>query len=121
MLVIDAANVVGAVPDGWWRDRAAATLRLHARLRAAIDAGILRDYVVLVLEGAARAALAPEVIDGVDVRHAERDGDEEVLRVVAAATDSVGVVTADRRLAADCVARGAYVVGPRWLLDQLPP
>lgn len=31
-LVVDAANVVGSRPDGWWRDRAGATGRLLAAL-----------------------------------------------------------------------------------------
>src|SRR5690606_30293846 len=31
-LVVDAANVVGSVPDGWWRDRAGAAERLQAQL-----------------------------------------------------------------------------------------
>ncbi|HIY66132.1 MAG TPA: NUDIX hydrolase, partial [Candidatus Agrococcus pullicola] len=31
-IVVDAANVVGAVPDGWWRDRAGAAERLRNRL-----------------------------------------------------------------------------------------
>jgi 8-oxo-dGTP diphosphatase len=26
--VIDASNVIGSRPDGWWRDRAGATRRL---------------------------------------------------------------------------------------------
>ena len=34
VLVVDAANVVGSVPDGWWRDRAGAAARLHAGLAA---------------------------------------------------------------------------------------
>src|SRR3954464_480562 len=32
VLLVDAANVVGARPDGWWRDRAGATTRLLRRL-----------------------------------------------------------------------------------------
>ena len=32
MVLVDAANVVGSRPDGWWRDRAGATARLLARL-----------------------------------------------------------------------------------------
>ena len=32
LLVVDAANVVGSVPDGWWRDRHAANERLRDRL-----------------------------------------------------------------------------------------
>ena len=35
LLVIDAANVVGSVPDGWWRDRRGATERLRDRLTKA--------------------------------------------------------------------------------------
>jgi len=31
-LVIDAANVVGSVPDGWWKDRAGAAARLATRV-----------------------------------------------------------------------------------------
>jgi hypothetical protein len=30
--VIDAANVMGSRPDGWWRDRPGAAARLHARI-----------------------------------------------------------------------------------------
>lgn len=30
--VVDAANVIGARPDGWWRDRAGAARRLYRRL-----------------------------------------------------------------------------------------
>ena len=28
VLLVDIANVMGSVPDGWWRDRAAAATRL---------------------------------------------------------------------------------------------
>ena len=37
-LIVDGANVVGSRPDGWWRDRAGAAARLHARLLAAVRA-----------------------------------------------------------------------------------
>ena len=30
-LVVDGMNVIGSRPDGWWRDRAGASRRLHAR------------------------------------------------------------------------------------------
>ena len=40
VLLVDGANVVGSVPDGWWRDRPGAAARLHAELVAACsDAG----------------------------------------------------------------------------------
>ena len=32
VLVVDGANVVGSVPDGWWKDRAGAARRLHEQL-----------------------------------------------------------------------------------------
>ncbi|NEY36686.1 NTP pyrophosphohydrolase, partial [Streptomyces sp. PRKS01-65] len=34
LVIVDAANVVGSVPDGWWRDRPAAARRLRDRLAA---------------------------------------------------------------------------------------
>ncbi|MDT3443063.1 MULTISPECIES: hypothetical protein [unclassified Pseudofrankia] len=70
--VIDAANVVGARPDGWWRDRPGAAARLHARvLRLLAAADWPADLagqdeaparVVLVLEGAARAGVEPGTV-----------------------------------------------------------
>ena len=46
LLVVDGANVVGATPDGWWKDRAGAARRLHERLLVADTA---YDEIVLVL------------------------------------------------------------------------
>ncbi len=31
-IVVDVANVMGSRPDGWWRDRAGAAVRLHAQI-----------------------------------------------------------------------------------------
>jgi hypothetical protein len=31
-IIVDGANVVGSRPDGWWRDRAGAAVRLHDNL-----------------------------------------------------------------------------------------
>jgi 8-oxo-dGTP diphosphatase len=77
--VVDVANVMGSRPDGWWRDRAGAAVRLYSELAslaasgrvtlpgdtspadgtaadAALgDAAAPPDFV-MVLEGAARAA-----------------------------------------------------------------
>src|ERR1700741_2715903 len=50
-LIIDAANVVGSRPDGWWKDRAGAARRLHEQL---LVADLPYDDVVLVLEGQAK-------------------------------------------------------------------
>ena len=55
LLVVDAANVVGSVPDGWWRDRRGAAERLRDRLAADGLPGHDGPVdVVLVVEGAAR-------------------------------------------------------------------
>lgn len=76
VLVVDAANVVGSRPDGWWRDRAGAAKRLLSALAGAFDDGFPADLVeadagsiwprtVVVLEGAAKAAAAtgPYAVD----------------------------------------------------------
>ncbi|WP_282858629.1 NUDIX domain-containing protein [Pseudoclavibacter helvolus] len=38
-IIVDAANVVGSVPDGWWRDRVGAAERLLAKVHAFALAG----------------------------------------------------------------------------------
>lgn len=115
VLVVDGANVVGARPDGWWRDRAGAAQRLHDQLRSA-DLG----NVVLVLEGQARPG-APEGLRGqVRVVHAAGSGDDAVVEIVATTTGTgVTVVTGDRELRRRVTDVGADVVGPQWLLDRL--
>jgi hypothetical protein len=122
VLLVDAANVVGSRPDGWWRDRAGATARLLGRLSAgrplrAPDGSAVRE-VVAVVEGRARDVPAP---DGVRVVRAPASGDDALVACVA---DLVGpgtpvvVVTADRGLR-DRLPSGATAVGPGWLLEQL--
>lgn len=54
MLLIDAANVVGSRPTGWWRDRAGAARTFVQRVRDAVAAERLSEPVVIVLEGQAR-------------------------------------------------------------------
>ncbi|WP_380282786.1 NTP pyrophosphohydrolase [Kitasatospora purpeofusca] len=132
LLVVDGANVVGSVPDGWWRDRRGAAERLRdalAPLAGRGPAGATDDdrpglpawartgplEVVLVVEGAARGVTAtPEV----RVEAASGSGDDLIVDLVAAAlADRPGraclVVTADRGLRARVCALGAAVVGPR--------
>jgi hypothetical protein len=62
-IVVDVANVMGSRPDGWWRDRAGAAVRLHAELvrlaasgRAVPPGETDPPDFVMVLEGAAKAA-----------------------------------------------------------------
>ncbi|WP_400994727.1 hypothetical protein [Agromyces sp. GXQ0307] len=127
VVVVDVANVMGSRPDGWWRDRAGAAARLLERMpRLATGAAVtLPDgahvaisRIVAVVEGAAKAASAPE---GIDLVRAPADGDgtivEEAARL-AASGEPVLVVTADRGLRAR-LAPGVRVAGPGWLNDLL--
>lgn len=120
VVVVDGANVVGSVPDGWWRDRPGAAKRLHDRL-VATDLGYAA--VVLVLEGQARRGQPVGSVGPVRTVHAPREGDDEIVEQVrryAAAGDHVVAVTADRALRERIVEAGGDVHGPSWLLDRLP-
>jgi hypothetical protein len=120
VLVIDAANVVGSRPTGWWRDRAGAARALVDQVRSAVEAGRIAPPVTVVLEGKARTGAHEGTGGGVTVLHAGGSGDDTLLRVVADATDqAVTLVTADRELRRQADALGAEVVGPTWLLDLL--
>lgn len=120
MLLVDAANVVGSRPDGWWRDRAGAAARLVARLRDAVEAGAVAEPVVVVLEGAARPGAPAKDDGGVRVVHASGSGDDALVELAAGAQDQVTLVSADRALGERVRALGAQVVGPGRLLDRLP-
>ena len=165
-IVVDVANVMGSRPDGWWRDRAGAAVRLHAEIArlAASGRAILRDEpgeagepgeneaeqatvpgFVMVLEGAAKAAAArlasaepdaqaepgalgpssgsaaPDALQPVrpgEVRvvQAAGSGDDAIVAVVRQLSGRRVVVTADRELRERCVAAGAEIRGPGWLL-----
>jgi hypothetical protein len=122
LLVVDAANVVGSVPDGWWRDRRGAAERLRdalvpvargqgtSRLPASLRGGPVE--VVLVVEGAARDVSS---VEGVRVVAAKGSGDDAIVETVR--TEGVGrrclVATADRELITRVQALGAETVGPR--------
>ena len=102
-VVVDAANVVGSVPDGWWRDRAGAARRLVERLEAR------GEPVTVVLEGRARAGVGEDHEGCVRVVHAPGEGDDTIA---ALAGPGVTVVTADRGLARRVRDAGGEVVGP---------
>jgi hypothetical protein len=118
MLVIDAANVIGSRPTGWWRDRPSAARVFAERVRAAVTAGRLGSPVTIVLEGRAKAGADEADVDGVQVVHAPGEGDVTIVAIAEVNRDVV-VVTADRGLAERVRAVDAEVVGPNWLLEQL--
>jgi hypothetical protein len=118
MLVIDAANVIGSRPTGWWRDRPRAARDFVEEVRAAVIAGRLRPPVTVVLEGRSRVGAHEADVDGVRVVHAPGEGDDTITTIAEANRDVV-VVTADRELADRVRAANAEVARPGWLLEQL--
>ncbi len=120
LVIVDSANVVGSVPDGWWRDRAGATRALRDALEAVARDGLPAGRgvprvpgpvdVVLVVEGAARG-----VTGGPSVRvvPAPGSGDDAITELVRDSADRTPVVvTADRGLRDRVTALGAVVRGP---------
>ena len=128
VLVVDVANVVGSVPDGWWRDRAGAAERLlgglaplRGRTIAAPDGDLIRlERILAVLEG--RSNLARDPYAGpseglLEIARSPGSGDDEIADLatdLVAAGHRVLVVTADRGLRARLPAATA-AAGPRWL------
>ncbi|MGW0583501.1 NTP pyrophosphohydrolase [Streptomyces sp. NPDC002920] len=112
LVIVDAANVVGSVPDGWWRDRRGAAERLRDRLAADGLPGHSGPVeLVLVVEGAARGV---EPVPGVRVESAPGSGDDHIVALVARADGRPRlVVTADRELRRRVTELGAEVTGPR--------
>jgi 8-oxo-dGTP pyrophosphatase MutT (NUDIX family) len=142
-LVVDAANVVGSRPNGWWHDRLGAARRLRDQLGALARDGItapllpaelqvggldgLFPTVSLVVEGAARP-LAGEARDlawwdsAITTHAAPHDGDASIVdlaRESVARGEQALVVSADRALRRRLDAR-AHVAGPAWLIGRLP-
>jgi len=120
LMVVDAANVVGSRPDGWWRDRAAAAGRLMKDLERLRFSG----EVLVVLEGAARSGVEPSTRGDLTVLHARGSGDDEIVALVGSALErdpetSVTVVTADRELRRRVEELGARTHSPGWLWGQL--
>jgi 8-oxo-dGTP diphosphatase len=146
-VIVDGANVVGSRPDGWWRDRAGAAVRLRDELAPLVTSGIahLPDSagdlaapvagtglpvlqmtwlpdIVLVVEGAARPAADATGLDearSVRTVAATGSGDDRIAELAAETAGRRIVVTADRELRRRVVAAGASAAGPSWLLGLL--
>jgi predicted RNA-binding protein with PIN domain len=110
--IVDGMNVIGTRPDGWWKDRDRAMLRLVDLLeRWAASQG---EDVMVVFE---RPPSPPIRSTVVDVRNAPRPrpnaADEEIIRLLRADPNPVAVrvVTSDRLLADQARGAGATVEG----------
>ena len=121
MIVVDGMNVVGARPDGWWRDRRAAMVALVERLEtlAASDG----ERMTVVFDG--RPFDLSPIGASVEVRFASRSGpnaaDDDIVDLVAAADRpaELRVVTSDGDLAERVRSLGAGVVGAGELRRRL--
>ena len=118
--IVDGNNVMGARPDGWWRDRQGAQRRLVGRLEAFAEA---RDVpVTVIFDGRAHDAGGGL---RVAVRFARRAGpdaaDDDVAALVARhpEPERLVVVTSDATLAGRVRASGARVVGAGAFLREL--
>jgi predicted RNA-binding protein with PIN domain len=106
--IVDAMNVIGVRPDGWWKDRHAAMVRLTRCLEnwAATQSG----EVTVVFE---KPPAPPIESDVVTIAWAPRGGansaDDEIVRLVGAhgRLPDITVVTSDVALAQRVTAAGA--------------
>jgi len=144
-LIVDAANVVGSRPDGWWHKRLAAAQELHDHLAvlatiglepsswpqpgrfAGLSSGLepgswpQTDRVVGLSWLYPRVTM---VVEGA-ARPVTADARLHVVRAAGSGDDAIldvvraqpngVVVTADRELRQRVSALGAGVIGPRWL------
>jgi predicted RNA-binding protein with PIN domain len=116
-LLVDAANVMGSVPDGWWHDRKAAAERVrdalaHLTTEPPSFAHGEPLEIRLVVEGKANRI---DSVPGVEVVKSRDTADDTIVDLVRAyeGADRVLVVTADRELKRRVAELGADVLGPR--------
>lgn len=129
VVVVDAANVVGSVPDGWWKDRAGAAARLRDRL---VDLAVPAEdlslagttwfpEISLVVEGQAKGIASRH--DSVSIVEADAAGDDAIVAEVArrgGQGELVVAVTSDRELRARVESAGATSVrSSGWILGLL--
>jgi predicted RNA-binding protein with PIN domain len=123
--IVDGNNVMGARPDGWWRDRAKAARALAAQVAAFAERS--GEPVTLVFDGRPQPLGLP-ADSPLRTAFADRPGpnaaDHAIAERVEADPEPAGirVVTSDRQLAARVRAAGAETEGAaafRARLDQL--
>lgn len=117
--VVDAMNVIGSRPDGWWNDPPKAMRRMAATLdRFAKRSG---DEVTVVFDKDP-GPLDVERIEVVVARWKGRNAaDHEIEELVGAHDDpgSLRVVTSDKRLVEKVTELGAKVTSSGRFLNQL--
>lgn len=120
--LIDAMNLIGSRPDGWWHDRDRAMRALAADLdRFVAESG---DEVTAVFDKEPRGGLDAERIAVRFARWKGRNAADHEIEIIVEADPEPGtllVVTSDKRLAEKIRALGGKIVGSgdfRRTLDQ---
>jgi predicted RNA-binding protein with PIN domain len=122
--IVDAMNVIGTRPDGWWKNRQDARVRLVEQLErwAAADG----HHVTVVFE---QPTSPPIHSSAIEVQHAPKaaanSADDEIVRLVRVddRPEEINVVTSDATLADRVRDAGASVYPAakfRNLIDPLP-
>jgi predicted RNA-binding protein with PIN domain len=108
--MVDAMNVIGTKPDGWWKDRHAAMARLVESLERWADS--TGEEVTVVFEHPPSPPIDSKVVDIASARTGGPNAaDLEIVRLVREDPDpeQVRVVTSDRGLADQVRSLGANV------------
>lgn len=120
--IVDAMNVIGSRPDGWWKDRRSAMARLVEVVERWAQAQDNR--VTVVFERPISPPIASSVLE---ITHAPRaaanSADDEIVRLVEADHEPqhLTVVTSDSALAERVRSAGASVHPAASFRDLIDP
>ncbi len=119
--IVDAMNVIGSRPDGWWKDRGSAMATLVDRLEQWAST---EHRVTVVFERPPSPPINSSVIE---IAHAPQaaanSADDEIVRLVQADHDpqSLTVVTSDSELTERIRVAGASVYPAARFRDLIDP
>lgn len=120
--IVDAMNVIGSRPDGWWKDRHGAMVVLVDRLERWASAR--GDQVTVVFERPPKAPIDSSVVQLAHApRAAANSADDEIVRLVQADPHpgEIRVVTSDKALAERVRDSGASVYRAEAFRDLIDP
>lgn len=103
-------NVIGSRPDGWWKDRRGAMVRLVEHLERWASAD--HHQVTVVFEKPMSPAITSSVVEVAQPpRGGANSADDEIVRLVRAdeRPEQITVVTSDSALAARVTNLGAAI------------
>ncbi len=117
-LIVDAFNVIGTTPNGWWRDRHAAVREFVTELHELQT----DDTVIAVVDGRPIKGLDGGNHDGVEIVYASggrNAADDRIVDFVKTGAEPVVVVTSDRELLNRVETLGAKTISANAFLHQL--